>query len=206
MVVLVLFDINNLFYFEFVCVVECVVWYCNYFLMVCNIDECFDIGCVYLYQIVGMLVDGVLVLYIGISVDDINVLKMCCFFIVLVFEEKVDLVDQILYVVVNFYCVGEIVGQYLLMLGYWCMGVIVGCGLEGMQIGWFEGFCDVLYVVGVVLLDVVICNVSDIVVGGYDVVVLLLEQYFDFIVIFCINDLMVYGVLQVLVDWGIYIL
>lgn len=205
MVALVLPDINNPFYPEFVRVAERVARHRNYFLMVCNTDERPDIGRAYLHQIAGTLADGVLVLHTGISADDINALKTRRSPIVLASEEKVDLADQIPHVVVNFHRAGEIAGQHLLTLGHRRIGVIVGCGLEGMQVGRLEGFRDALHAAGVALSDAVIRNVSDTVAGGHDAAVSLLEQHPDLTAIFCTNDLMAYGASQALADRGIRI-
>jgi LacI family repressor for deo operon, udp, cdd, tsx, nupC, and nupG len=205
MVALVLPDINNPFYPEFVRVAERVARHRNYFLMVCNTDERPDIGRAYLHQIAGTLADGVLVLHTGISADDINELKTRRSPIVLASEEKVNLGDNIPHVVVNFHRAGEIAGQHLLALGHTRIGAIVGCGLEGMQVGRLDGFRSALEVGGVALPDAVIRNVSDTVAGGHDAAVSLLEQHPDITAIFCTNDLMAYGASQALADQGIRI-
>lgn len=205
MVALVLPDINNPFYPEFVRVAERVARHRNYFLMVCNTDERPDIGRAYLHQIAGTLADGVLVLHTGISADDINELKTRRSPIVLASEEKVDLADQIPHVVVNFHRAGEIAGQHLLDLDHRRIGAIVGCGLEGMQVGRLEGFRSALQTASVALPDAVIRNVSDTVAGGHDAAVSLLEQHPDLTAIFCTNDLMAYGASQALADRGIRI-
>lgn len=205
MVALVLPDINNPFYPEFVRVAERVARHRNYFLMVCNTDERPDIGRAYLHQIAGTLADGVLVLHTGISADDINELKTRRSPIVLASEEKVDLGDNIPHVVVNFHRAGEIAGQHLLGLGHTRIGAIVGCGLEGMQVGRLDGFRSALQVEGVALPDAAIRNVSDTVAGGHDAAVSLLERHPDITAIFCTNDLMAYGASQALADQGIRI-
>jgi DNA-binding LacI/PurR family transcriptional regulator len=205
MVALVLPDINNPFYPEFVRVAERVARHRNYFLMVCNTDERPDIGRAYLHQIAGTLADGVLVLHTGISADDISELKTRRSPIVLASEEKVNLSDNIPHVVVNFHRAGEIAGQHLLALGHTRMGVIIGCGLEGMQVGRLEGFRSALDAAGVPLPDAAIRNVSDTVAGGHDAAVALLEQHPDITAIFCTNDLMAYGASQALADQGIRI-
>lgn len=205
MVALVLPDINNPFYPEFVRVAERVARHRNYFLMVCNTDERPDIGRAYLHQIAGTLADGVLVLHTGISADDINELKTRRSPIVLASEEKVDLGDNIPHVVVNFHRAGEIAGQHLLELGHRNIGVIIGCGLEGMQIGRLDGFRSALQVAGVALPDTVIRSVSDTVAGGHGAAVSLLEQHPDLTAIFCTNDLMAYGASQALADHGVRI-
>jgi LacI family repressor for deo operon, udp, cdd, tsx, nupC, and nupG len=205
MVALVLPDINNPFYPEFVRVAERVARHRNYFLMVCNTDERPDIGRAYLRQIAGTLADGVLVLHTGISADDINELKTRRSPIVLASEEKVDLADKIPHVVVNFHRAGEIAGQHLLALGHRNIGVIVGCGLEGMQVGRLQGFRDALAAQGVDLPESRILNVQDNVDGGHDAAMALLDQHPGLTAIFATNDLMAYGASQALADRGVHI-
>lgn len=205
MVALVLPDINNPFYPEFVRVAERVARHRNYFLMVCNTDERPDIGRAYLHQIAGTLADGVLVLHTGISADDINELKTRRSPIVLASEEQVDLANRIPHVVVNFHRAGEIAGQHLLDLGHQRIGAIVGCGLEGMQLGRLDGFKSALSAAGITLDEAMVRNVSDTVAGGHEATDSLLEQHPDITAIFCTNDLMAYGASQALADRGIRI-
>ncbi|WP_294766940.1 LacI family DNA-binding transcriptional regulator [uncultured Rhodoferax sp.] len=203
MVALVLPDINNPFYPELVRVAERVARHRNYFLMVCNTDQRPDIGRAYLQQIAGTLADGVLVLHAGIGADDIHDLQIRRSPIVLASEEKVNLGDNIPHVVVNFPRAGEIAAQHLLELGHRKIGVIVGCGLEGMQVGRLEGFRQTLRAAGVELPETAIRNVNDTVVNGHEAAESLLAQYPDLTALFCTNDLLAYGASQALADHGI---
>jgi DNA-binding LacI/PurR family transcriptional regulator len=205
MVALVLPDIRNPFYPEFVRVAERVARHRNYFLMVCNTDERPDIGRAYLHQIAGTLADGVLVLHAGINADDINELKSRRSPIVLASEEKVDLADHIPHVVVNFHRAGEIAGQHLLALGHRRFGAIVGTGLEGMQLGRLAGFKSALEAHGLHLDDALVRNVDDSVAGGHDATVSLLKADPSITALFTTNDLMAYGASQALAEQGIHI-
>jgi len=205
MVALVLPDIRNPFYPEFVRVAERVARHRNYFLMVCNTDERPDIGRAYLRQIAGTLADGVLVLHAGISVDDVNELKSRRSPIVLASEESVDLANQIPHVVVNFYRAGEIAGQHLLALGHRRFGAIVGCGLEGMQVGRLAGFKSALQTQGLHLDDALVRNVADSMAGGHDATVSLLAADPNITALFTTNDLMAYGASQALAEKGLRI-
>jgi DNA-binding LacI/PurR family transcriptional regulator len=205
MVALVLPDINNPFYPEFVRVAERVARQRSYFLMVCNTDERPDIGRAYLHQIAGTLADGVLVLHTGISAKDINALKTRRSPIVLASEEKVDYADQIPHVVVNFHRAGEIAGQHLLSLGHTRIGVIVGCGLEGMQLGRQEGFQSALLAAGIDWDSSLVRNVNDTVAGGHAATLSLLAEHPDITAIFATNDLMAYGASQALADHNIHV-
>jgi DNA-binding LacI/PurR family transcriptional regulator len=203
MVALVLPDINNPFYPELVRVAERVARHRNYFLMVCNTDQRPDIGYAYLQQIAGTLADGVLVLHAGIGEDEIHALQTRRSPIVLASEEKVNQGDNIPHVVVNFPRAGEIAAQHLLELGHRKIGVIVGCGLEGMQIGRLEGFRQTLQAAGVELPETAIRNVSDTVVNGHEAADSLLAQHPDLTAVYCTNDLLAYGASQALADHGI---
>ena len=205
MVGLVLPDINNPFYPEFVRVAERVARNRRYFLMVCNTDERPDIGRAYLQQIAGTLADGVLVLHTGISADDINELKTRRSPIVLASEEQVNLADNIPHVVVNFHRAGEIAGQHLLQLGHRRIGAIVGCGLEGKQLGRLDGFRSALSAAGIALDEGWLRNVSDTIAGGHQAATSLVDQHPDLTAIFCTNDLMAYGASQALADRGLRI-
>ncbi|WP_313874667.1 LacI family DNA-binding transcriptional regulator [Rhodoferax potami] len=151
------------------------------------------------------MADGVLVLHTGISADDINELKTRRSPIVLASEEHVDLADRIPHVVVNFHRAGEIAGQHLLALGHTRIGAIVGCGLEGMQLGRLNGFKGALASAGITVDDALVRNVSDTVAGGHEATDSLLEQHPDLTAIFCTNDLMAYGASQALADRNIRI-
>jgi DNA-binding LacI/PurR family transcriptional regulator len=205
MVALVLPDIANPFYPEFVRVAERVARHRHYFLMVCNTDERPDIGRAYLKQIVGTLADGVLVLHTGIGADNIKDLRSRRSPIVLAAEEEVDLADDIPHVVVNFQRAGEIAGQHLLALGHRRFGVIVGSGLEGTQVRRLAGFKRALEELGLQLEDVHIRYVNDSVAGGHAATVSLLEADPSITAIFTTNDLMAYGASQALADRGIRI-
>jgi DNA-binding LacI/PurR family transcriptional regulator len=203
MLALVLPDIVNPFYPEFVRVAERVARQRNYFLMVCNTDERPDIGRAYLQQIAGTLADGVLVLHAGIGAADIHAMKTRHAPIVLASEEEVDLANAVPHVVVNFQRAGEIAAEHLLQLGHQNIGVILGQGLEGMQVGRFAGFEARLRQAGLVLAPQHICSSPDTIKDGYEAALKLLDATPALSAIFATNDLMAYGASQALADRGI---
>lgn len=205
MVALVVPDITNPFYPEFVAVAERVARDRNYFLMVCNTPERPDIGRAYLKQITGTLAGGVLVLDTGITPEDVEQISNRRAPIVLASNEAIHYSDQVPHVVLNLHRAGEIAGQHLVELGHTCIGAIVGCGLEGMQLGRLEGFKSALSAAGITLHDDCVRNVSDTVAGGHEATDSLLAQHPDITAIFCTNDLMAYGASQALADRGIRI-
>ncbi len=166
MVALVVPDITNPYYPEFVAVAERVARDRNYFLMVCNTPERPDIGRAYLKQITGTLAGGVLVLDTGITPEDVEQISNRRAPIVLASNEAIHYSDQVPHVVLNLHRAGEIAGQHLVELGHTCIGAIVGCGLEGMQLGRLEGFKSALSAAGITLHDDCVRNVSDTVAGG----------------------------------------
>jgi hypothetical protein len=85
-------------------------------------------------------------------------------------------------------------------LGHQRIGAIVGCGLEGMQLGRLDGFKSALSAAGITLAEPMVRNVRDTVAGGHEATDSLLEQHPDITAIFCTNDLMAYGASQALAD------
>ena len=114
---MVLPNINNPFYPEFIRTAERVARQRKYFLMVCNTDEQPEIGLAYLRQISGTLADGVLVLHTGIGAKEILEHSGRRAPVVLASEETVDYSDTISHVAVDFRLAGQIAGQHLIGLG-----------------------------------------------------------------------------------------
>lgn len=205
MVALVLPDIANPFYPEFVRIAERVARQRDFFLMVCNTDERPDIGLAYLKRIAGTLADGVLVLHAGIGADDIRALQARRSPVVLASEEVVDLTDKIPHVLVDFHLAGEIAAQHLLELGHRRIGAIVGRGLESMQASRLAGFKSALRAARVPLKEAQIRQVSDTVAGGHEAALSLVDSDPAITALFTTNDLMAYGASHALAERGIRI-
>lgn len=205
MVALVLPDIANPFYPEFVRVAERAARQRDFFLMVCNTDERPDIGLAYLNRIAGTLADGVLVLHAGISTADIRALKGRRSPVVLASEEMVDFSDQIPHVVVDLHRAGEIAAEHLLELGHKKIGAVVGRGLESLQCSRLAGFKSALDAARVQLEETCIRETSDTVAGGHEAAEFLIENHPDITAIFTTNDLMAFGVSQALASRGLRI-
>ena len=204
MVAIVLPNIINPYYPEFVRIAERVARQRKYFLMVCNTDEQAEIGCAYIRQIAGTLADGVLVLDTGISTSEILELKGGRRSpIVLASEETVVFPETIPHVVVDFRMAGLIAGRHLLQLGHRRIGVIVGHGCDGMQYLRREGFRDALVEAGMSLDETDVRYVLDSVSGGHDAALSLLSNDPGLTAIFATNDLLAYGATQALADEGI---
>ena len=166
MVALVVPDITNPFYPEFVAVAERVARDRNYFLMVCNTPQRPDIGRAYLSQITGTLAGGVLVLDTCITPEDVAQISNRRAHIVLASNEAIHYSDQVPHVVLDLHRAGEIAGQHLVALGHTCIGAIVGWGLAGRQIARLGGFESALHAAGLTLLESNTRDTADTIAGG----------------------------------------
>ena len=206
MIAIVLPNIINPYYPEFVRIAERVARQRKYFLMVCNTDEQAEIGCAYIRQIAGTLADGVLVLDTGISTSEILELKGGRRSpIVLASEETVVFPETIPHVVVDFRLAGLIAGRHLIQLGHRRIGVIVGHGCDGMQCLRREGFRDALVEIGLALDEHDVRYVLDSVSGGHEATLSLLNNDPGLTAIFATNDLLAFGACQLLMDRNIRI-
>ncbi|MDY0745260.1 LacI family DNA-binding transcriptional regulator [Paucibacter sp. R3-3] len=203
MVAMVLPDITNPFYPEFVAVAERVARDRNYFLMVCNTPDRPDIGLAYLKQITGTLAGGVLVLDTGILPGDIEQISNRRAPIVLASNEAIHYDEQVPHVVLDLHRAGEIAGQHLVELGHREVGAIVGCGLAGRQIVRLGGFESALQAAGLSLAPEHVRDTPDTVEGGRAAAESLLAANANITAIFATNDLMAYGAAQVLAERGI---
>jgi DNA-binding LacI/PurR family transcriptional regulator len=203
MVAMVLPDITNPFYPEFVAVAERVARNRNYFLMVCNTPDRPDIGLSYLKQITDSLAGGVLVLDTGISPEDVAQISNRRAPVVLASNEVAHYDDQVPHVVLNLHRAGEIAGQHLVELGHTCIGAVVGSGLAGRQIVRLGGFEAALHAAGLTLDPANTRDTPDTIAGGRVAAEFLLAANPNITAIFASNDLMAYGVAQVLVERGI---
>jgi DNA-binding LacI/PurR family transcriptional regulator len=204
MVAIVLPNIINPYYPEFVRIAERVARQREYFLMVCNTDEQVETGRAYIKQIAGTLADGVLVLHTGVSTTEILELRGGRRSpIVLASEETVEFPDTIPHVIVNFRLAGQIAGRHLLELGHRRIGVIVGQGCDGAQCIRLEGFKDALAEAGMVMDEKDVRFELDSVSGGYEAALSLLNADPNLTALFATNDLLAYGATQALADKGI---
>ena len=200
---LVLPNITNPFYPEFVRIAERVARQRKFFLMVCNTDEQPEIGLAYLQQISGTLADGVLVLHAGINAKQIFEHGGRRAPIVLASEERVDLAEDIPHVAVDFRRAGQIAGEHLLSLGHTKIGFILGGGLDGVQYLRLEGFKDALAAAGLSFDESFSRSEPDSVDGGYEASISLLDSHPELTAIFASNDLLAFGASQALRDRGV---
>ncbi len=204
MVAIVVPNIINPYYPEFVRIAERVARQRKYFLMVCNTDEQSEIGRAYIKQISGTLADGVLVLNTGISTGEILELRGGRRSpLVLASEETLEFPDSVPHVVVDFRMAGKIAGQHLIGLGHRRIGIIVGQGCDGPQSLRLEGFKDALGEAGLSGDEIAALEVRyvlDSVAGGHQAASELIEADPTLTAIFATNDLLAFGALQALAD------
>lgn len=203
MVALVVPDITNPFYPEFVAVAERVARQRQHFLMVCNTPDQPDVGRAYLQQITGTLAGGVLVLDTAITPEDVANISNRRAPVVLGMHESVPRSDVVPHVVLNLKLAGEIAGQHLVALGHQRIGVIVGSGLSGRQTVRVNGFHGALKAAGVSLPDDHVRDTADTIEGGRQAAAWLLDTHPHITAIFATNDLMAYGAAQLLLERGI---
>ncbi len=203
MVALVLPDITNPFYPEFVAVAERVARDRSYFLMVCNTPDRPDIGLAYLKQIAGTLAGGVLVLDTGILPEDVAQIRNRRAPIVLASNEAIHYDEQLPHVVLDLHQAGQIAGRHLVELGHTRIGAIVGSGLAGRQIVRLGGFESALHAAGLALAPQHVRDAPDTIAGGRAAAESLLATDPKITALFATNDLMAYGAAQVLAERGI---
>ena len=201
MVAIVLPNINNPYYPEFVRIAERVARQRGYFLMVCNTDEQAEVGCAYIRQILGTLADGVLALHAGISTDELVELRGNKRSpIVLASEETSDFPESIPHVVVDFRLAGRIAARHLLELGHRRIGVIVGRGCDGNQSLRKQGFAEALAEAGLTLAEKDVRYELDSITGGREAMLSLLAADPELTAVFSTNDLLAFGAFQALAE------
>ena len=206
MVAIVLPNIINPYYPEFVRIAERVARQRKYFLMVCNTDEQAEIGRAYIRQISGTLADGVLVLHTGISTGEILELRGGRRSpLVLASEETAEYAEGVPHVMVDFRLAGKIAGRHLLELGHRRIGVIVGQGCDGLQSLRLQGFKDALGEAGLTLAEDDVRYVIDSVGGGHAAAQSLLDANAELTALFATNDLLAFGALQALADKRVHV-
>ena len=201
MIAIVLPNIMNPYYPEFVRIAERVARQRGYFLMVCNTDEQAEIGRAYIRQILGTLADGVLALHSGISTAEFIELRGNKRSpIVLASEEISEFPESIPHVVVDFRLAGKIAARHLLELGHRRIGVIIGRGCDGIPRLREEGFKEALTEAGLTLDEKYVRYELDSITGGHEAMLSLLATDPGLTAVFSSNDLLAFGAFQALAD------
>ncbi|WP_213308055.1 LacI family DNA-binding transcriptional regulator [Paraburkholderia sacchari] len=198
---LMLSNIANPFYPEFVVAAERAARQAGYFLMVCNTDDDAQIGRAYLNQIAGTLVDGVLVMNTDTAMNELCIAAMRSAPILLAMWEHPEKPPALPCVAVDFAQAGALAAQHLLGLGHRNIGMLIGDGCGGLQDARSNGFRTALAAGGVARATVEMV-VRDSIDSGYEACTTLMATHPGLTAIFATNDLLAIGAIQALVGMG----
>src|ERR1700688_5099951 len=132
---LMLSNISNPFYPEFVLAAERAARKAGHFLMVCNTDDDAEIGRAYLNQIAGTLADGVLVMNTDIAINDLCASAMHNAPILLVMWEHPETPPALPCIAVDFAQAGALAGRHLLEPCHRDIRMLIGGRCGGVQEG-----------------------------------------------------------------------
>lgn len=199
---LMLSNIANPFYPEFVLAAERAARRAGYFLLVCNTDDDAEIGRAYLTQIAGTLAEGMLVLNTDIAINELCESAAVGAPIVLSLWEHPENPPGLPCVAVDFAQAGALAARHLLELGHREIGMLVGNGCGGLQDARAMGFREAMRGAGLEPDDAAVLEIQDTIDGGYAACLQLMEQAPALSAIFATNDLLAIGAIQALGTLG----
>jgi len=199
---LMLSNISNPFYPEFVLAAERAARKAGHFLMVCNTDDDAEIGRAYLNQIAGTLADGVLVMNTDITVKDLCASATHSAPILLAMWEHPERPPALPCIAVDFARAGELAAQHLLALGHREIGLLIGDGCGGLQDARSNGFRATMRAAGVETDDAAVLQIRDSIDAGYAACMQLMAVRPFLTAIFATNDLLAIGAAQALITLG----
>lgn len=199
---LMLSNISNPFYPEFVLAAERAARKAGHFLMVCNTDDDAQIGRAYLNQIAGTFADGVLVMNTDIAMNELCISAMQNGPILLAMWEHPEHPPALPCVAVDFARAGALAASHLLELGHRNIGMLIGDGCGGLQDARSDGFRATLREAGVEPGTVAQLQVRDSIDSGYAACLELLARHPHLSAIFATNDLLAIGAIQALTGMG----
>ncbi|WP_429321144.1 LacI family DNA-binding transcriptional regulator [Paraburkholderia sp. GAS448] len=199
---LMLSNIANPFYPEFVLAAERAARREGYFLMVCNTDDDAEIGRAYLTQIAGTLAEGVLVLNTDIAINELCESAAVGAPIVLSLWEHPEAPPAMPCVAVDFAHAGALAAEHLLELGHRDIGMLVGDGCGGLQDARAMGFREVIRAAGIEPDNAAVLEIRDTIDAGYAACMQLLANAPGLTAIFATNDLLAIGAIQALTTLG----
>ncbi|WP_118180224.1 LacI family DNA-binding transcriptional regulator [Paraburkholderia phosphatilytica] len=199
---LMLSNITNPFYPEFVLAAERAARKAGFFLMVCNTDDNADIGRAYLNQIAGTLAEGMLVMNTDIEINELCVSAMNNAPILLAMWEHPEAPPALPCVAVEFAKAGALAARHLLELGHRKIGMLVGDGSGGLQDARHDGFAAEVARAGLRIDAAAVMRTRDSIDAGYAACVQLMAAQPDLTAIFATNDLMAIGAVQALITLG----
>lgn len=199
---LMLSNISNPFYPEFVLAAERAARRAGYFLMVCNTDDDAEIGRAYLNQIAGTLADGVLVMNTDIAINELCASAAHRAPILLAMWEHPETPPVLPCVAVDFAHAGGLAAQHLLDLGHKDIGMLIGDGCGGLQDARSNGFRAVMREAGIESDAASVLQIRDSIDAGYAACMQLMANSPHLEAIFATNDLLAIGAIQALISLG----
>ncbi|WP_035053156.1 LacI family DNA-binding transcriptional regulator [Andreprevotia chitinilytica] len=190
-------NIANPFYPEFVLEAERAARRAGQFLLVCNTDDDAETSRAYLNQIAGTLAEGVLVMNTELDMAELcqsaaggTPLVLC------MWENPAEPPTDLPCVAVDFPLAGRLAAEHLLTLEHRDIGIIVGNGCGGLQSARYQGFLNALTTAGVTQPESRIVEVQDTLDEGFKAATTLLENDPNITALFATNDLMAIGAMQ----------
>ncbi|RDU99001.1 LacI family DNA-binding transcriptional regulator [Trinickia dinghuensis] len=199
---LLLSNIANPFYPEFVLAAEREARKRGYFLLVCNTDDDPAITRAYLEQIAGSLASGVIVMNTDLGEGELAGIASKGVAVVLCMWEHVQASRALPCVTTDFAAAGALAAAHLSGLGHRKFGVIFGGGSGGPQTIRLDGFAAALAAHGHSEKSLFIVRAHDSIESGYEAAAGLLRAKPAMTSIFATNDLMAIGAMQAAADLG----
>jgi DNA-binding LacI/PurR family transcriptional regulator len=199
---LMLSNISNPFYPEFVLAAERAARKAGHFLMVCNTDDDAEIGRAYLNQIAGTLADGVLVMNTDIAINDLCASAMHRAPILLAMWEHPETPPALPCIAVDFAHAGALAAGHLLELGHREIGLLIGDGCGGLQDARSNGFRAAMREARIEADAAAVLQIRDSIDAGYAACMQLMANRPHLTAIFATNDLLAIGAAQALITLG----
>ncbi|HVE06455.1 MAG TPA: LacI family DNA-binding transcriptional regulator [Paraburkholderia sp.] len=202
---LMLSNISNPFYPEFVLEAEAAARRLGYFLLVCNTDDNPSIARAYLDRIAGTLAAGVIVMNTDVSADELAGIAARGSTLALCMWEGAKTSRALPCVTVDYAYAGALAAAHLADLGHRRIGTLLGEGSGGPQSLRLRGFVAALAARGIATDTVQSAACPDSIEGGYAAARQLLNAHPRLTALFATNDLMAIGAMQAASDCGLQV-
>ncbi|WP_423760657.1 LacI family DNA-binding transcriptional regulator [Burkholderia sp. NLJ2] len=199
---LMLSNITNPFYPEFVLAAEREARKRGHYLLVSNTDDDPAITRNYLERIAGTLAAGAIVMNTDLAEAELADIARHGASIVLCMWEHVHASRTLPCVTVDFAAAGALAAAHLSGLRHRTFGALVGKGSGGPQSMRLRGFIDELAARGHAPDAVTTVSAHDSIEGGYEAAAALLRAKPGLTALFATNDLMAIGAMQAAADLG----
>ncbi|MGP8473468.1 LacI family DNA-binding transcriptional regulator [Burkholderia sp. PR2] len=200
---LMLSNITNPFYPEFVLAAEREARKRGHYLLVSNTDDDPAITRNYLERIAGTLAAGAIVMNTDLAEAELADIARHGASIVLCMWEHVHASRTLPCVTVDFATAGALAAAHLSGLRHRAFGALVGKGSGGPQSVRLRGFADELAACGHPAEALTTVSAHDSIEGGYEAAAALLREKPGLTALFATNDLMAIGAMQAAADLGL---